>query len=89
VSDPSDIDVWAIASVRGIRPEGGKLLSHRCIGPNRLFIEAFVPFKEAVEKSLNRGEGKSFGLTQGWAMLIGAVGLLSGILTIFYNLTKH
>ena len=52
-------------------------------------MEAFTPFKEAVEKSLNQGEGKTFGLSQGWAILIGAVGLLCGIVSIFYDLAKH
>jgi hypothetical protein len=33
-------------------------------------------------------EGKSSGLSQGWVILIGAVGLVSGVIGIFYAITK-
>ena len=52
-------------------------------------MEAFTPFKEAVNKSLSERDGKGFGLSQGWAILIGAVGLLCGVVSVFYELGKH
>lgn len=45
---------------------------------------ATVQRVEAVEKSLDRIEGASAGIKSGWAYLVGAVGALAAIISIFY-----
>lgn len=52
-------------------------------------------YKEATERALavekersDKGEGKSDGLQLGWALLIGAIGVVSGIIGIVYALTR-
>lgn len=41
-----------------------------------------------LKTSRDTGQGKSAGLSHGWAMLVGAVGLAGGIIGIIYALTK-
>jgi len=51
-------------------------------------LGALEKLVSTLNTSLAAGEGRSKGLSQGWVILIGAVGLVSGIIGIFYAITK-
>lgn len=42
----------------------------------------------ALSSRLDKQEGKSIGLSSGWGYLIGAIGLVSGLIGIFIALSK-
>ena len=42
----------------------------------------FEAYKTETEKALNLSQGKSAGLSQGWIFLIGAVGMVGGVVGI-------
>jgi hypothetical protein len=42
----------------------------------------------SISSRLDKQEGKSTGLTSGWGYLIGAIGLISVVVSLFITLTK-
>ena len=47
-------------------------------------LEALEKIVEDLKTSRDTGTGRSSGLSQGWGILLGAVGLVGGIIAIFY-----
>ncbi len=55
----------------------------------------FIEYKASTDKAtalqkerVDKGEGRSTGLSQGWGFLVGGIGLLSALITMFYALSK-
>jgi hypothetical protein len=51
-------------------------------------LEALEKVVDDLKTSRDTGAGKGLGLSQGWSILIGAIGVIATVLSIFYALSK-
>lgn len=72
--------------IRATMADKDRLMMPRAESENRML--AAEKEVAALSSRLDRGEGRGSGLSAGWGYLVAAVGLLGGIIAIFYALSK-